>query len=112
MHDRVVATGRAQISDLIMGSVLRRPILVVGVPVFRDGHVVLAGRDAVRDACADDLVPDVPLPMQHAHELADPGRPADSDNLMHQVSLRSHVMEHLADGEPLEQEQGGTDDEA
>jgi signal transduction histidine kinase/ActR/RegA family two-component response regulator len=39
MHDRVVATGRAQISDLIMGAVLRRPILVVGVPVFRDGHV-------------------------------------------------------------------------
>ena len=40
MHDRVVATGQAQISDLIMGAVLRRPILVVGVPVFRDGQVV------------------------------------------------------------------------
>jgi hypothetical protein len=39
MHDRVVATGRPQISDLIMGAVLRRPILVVGVPVFRDGQV-------------------------------------------------------------------------
>jgi signal transduction histidine kinase/ActR/RegA family two-component response regulator len=40
MHDRVVATGQPQISDLIMGAVLRRPILVVGVPVFRDGQVV------------------------------------------------------------------------
>ncbi len=37
MHDRVVAP---QISDLIMGAVLRRPILVAGVPVFRDGQVV------------------------------------------------------------------------
>src|SRR6202022_1973569 len=40
MHDRVVATGQPQISDLIIGAVLRRPILVVGVPVFRDGQVV------------------------------------------------------------------------
>jgi signal transduction histidine kinase/ActR/RegA family two-component response regulator len=40
MHDRVVATGRPQISDLIMGAVLRRPILVVGVPVFRNGQVI------------------------------------------------------------------------
>ena len=39
MHDRVVATGKPQISDLIMGAVLRRPILVVGVPVFRNGKV-------------------------------------------------------------------------
>ena len=36
MHDRVVATGKPQISDLIMGAVLKRPILTVGVPVFRD----------------------------------------------------------------------------
>jgi signal transduction histidine kinase/ActR/RegA family two-component response regulator len=40
MHDRVVATGKPQISDLIIGAVLRRPILVLGVPVFRDGQVV------------------------------------------------------------------------
>ena len=40
MHDRVVATGKPQISDLIMCAVLRRPILVAGVPVFRDGQVV------------------------------------------------------------------------
>ena len=39
MHDRVVQTGKPQISDLIMGAVLRRPILTVGVPVFRDGKV-------------------------------------------------------------------------
>jgi hypothetical protein len=39
MHDRVVATGKPQISDLIMGAVLKRPILSVGVPVFRGGEV-------------------------------------------------------------------------
>jgi len=39
MHDRVVQTGKPQISDLIIGAVLRRPILTVGVPVFRDGKV-------------------------------------------------------------------------
>jgi PAS domain S-box-containing protein len=39
MHDRVVKTGKPQISDLIIGAVLRRPILTVGVPVFRDGRV-------------------------------------------------------------------------
>jgi len=40
MHDRVVATGKPQISDLIMGALLKRPILTVGVPVFRDREVV------------------------------------------------------------------------
>ena len=39
MLDRVVAAGKPQISDLIMGAVLRRPILVVGVPVFRDERI-------------------------------------------------------------------------
>jgi hypothetical protein len=39
MHDRVVAAGKAQISDLIMDSVLKRPIVVIGVPVYRDGKV-------------------------------------------------------------------------
>jgi signal transduction histidine kinase/CheY-like chemotaxis protein len=39
MHDKVVATGKPQISDLIIGAVLKRPILTVGVPVFRDGQV-------------------------------------------------------------------------
>src|SRR6516164_7900224 len=39
MHDRVVETGRPQISDLIIGAVLRRPILTVGVPIFRGGEV-------------------------------------------------------------------------
>jgi PAS domain S-box-containing protein len=39
MHDRVVLTGKPQISDLIIGAVLRRPVLTVGVPVFREGQV-------------------------------------------------------------------------
>jgi hypothetical protein len=40
MLDRAVETGKPQISDLIIGAVLRRPVLTVGVPVFRDGEVV------------------------------------------------------------------------
>src|SRR6266478_5319810 len=40
MLGRVVESGKPQISDLIMGSVLKRPILTVGVPVFRNGEVV------------------------------------------------------------------------
>jgi signal transduction histidine kinase len=40
MHDRVVATGLPQVSDLITGATLRRPIIAVGVPVVHDGHVV------------------------------------------------------------------------
>src|SRR5215472_5558499 len=39
MLDRAVATGKPQISDLIIGAVLRRPVQTVGVPVFRDGEV-------------------------------------------------------------------------
>ena len=39
MLDRVVATGQPQVSDLIIGAVLRRPIVTVGVPVFREGRV-------------------------------------------------------------------------
>jgi hypothetical protein len=39
MLDRAVATAKPQISDLIIGAVLRRPVLTVGVPVFRDGEV-------------------------------------------------------------------------
>jgi hypothetical protein len=39
MSERVVATGKPQVSDLIMGAVLHRPIVAVGVPVFRDGKL-------------------------------------------------------------------------
>jgi signal transduction histidine kinase len=39
MHERVVATGKPQVSDLIMGAVLQRPVVAVGVPVFHDGNV-------------------------------------------------------------------------
>src|SRR5215471_3692952 len=39
MIERVVATGKPQVSDLIMGAVLGRPVVTVGVPVFRDGNV-------------------------------------------------------------------------
>jgi signal transduction histidine kinase len=40
MHDRVVASGLPQVSDLITGATLHQPIVSVGVPVMRDGRVV------------------------------------------------------------------------
>jgi hypothetical protein len=39
MLDRVVSTGKPQVSNLIIGAVLHRPILTVGVPVYREGRV-------------------------------------------------------------------------
>src|SRR5260370_88054 len=39
MSERIVTTGKPQVSDLVMGAVLHRPIVAVGVPVFRDGKV-------------------------------------------------------------------------
>jgi hypothetical protein len=62
MHDRVVATGRAQISDLIMGAVLRRPILVVGVPVFRDGHVAYVLAMGIAPEILSSLLEEQTLP--------------------------------------------------
>jgi signal transduction histidine kinase len=40
MHDRVIATGLPQVSNLITGAALRRPIISVGAPVMHGGHVV------------------------------------------------------------------------
>lgn len=61
MHDRVVATGKPQISDLIIGAVLRRPILTVGVPVFRDGKVAYV--------LAMGLGPELLLPLLQEQSL-------------------------------------------
>src|SRR6516165_6316973 len=40
MSERVVATGKPHVSDLVMGALLHRPIVGVGVPVFGNGKVV------------------------------------------------------------------------
>src|SRR6516225_9119802 len=40
MVDRVVRTGKPHISNLLMGTVLQRPILTIGVPVFRGERVI------------------------------------------------------------------------
>jgi PAS domain S-box-containing protein len=61
MHDRVVKTGKPQISDLIIGAVLRRPILTVGVPVFRDGKVAYV--------LAMGLGPELLLPLLQEQSL-------------------------------------------
>jgi PAS domain S-box-containing protein len=61
MLDRVVETGQPQISDLIIGAVLRRPILTVGVPVFRDGQVAYV--------LAMGLGPELLLPLLREQSL-------------------------------------------
>ena len=61
MHDRVVKTGKPQISDLIIGAVLRRPILTVGVPVFRHGQVAYV--------LAMGLGPELLLPLLQEQSL-------------------------------------------
>ncbi len=61
MHDRIVETGKPQISDLIIGAVLRRPILTVGVPVFRDGQVAYV--------LAMGLGPELLLPLLQEQSL-------------------------------------------
>jgi hypothetical protein len=40
MHDRVVATGLPQVSDLITGATARRPIISVGASVMHGGYIV------------------------------------------------------------------------
>ena len=61
MHDRVVETGKPQISDLIIDAVLWRPILTVGVPVLRDGRVAYV--------LAMGLGPELLLPLLQEQSL-------------------------------------------
>jgi hypothetical protein len=52
MLNRVVETEKWQISDLIIDAVLWRPIVMVGVPVFRDGRVAyVLARGSDRRSC-------------------------------------------------------------
>jgi signal transduction histidine kinase len=58
MHDRVVATGLPQVSDLIMGAAQRRPIISVGVPVMRNGQVAYVLAMGLRPEIISDLLSD------------------------------------------------------
>lgn len=71
MHDRVVATGKPQISNLIMGAVLRRPILVVGVPVFHDGQVVYVLAMGIGPEILDSLLQEQDLSRDWIAEIFD-----------------------------------------
>ena len=74
MLDRAVATGKPQISDLIIGAVLKRPVLTVGVPVFRDGEVAFVFADG---AWAGDFVRSVarakPVARLDRHDIRSEG---------------------------------------
>ncbi len=56
MYDRVVASGLPQVSDLITGATLRRPIISVGVPVMRDGRVVYVLAMGIKPEIISDLL--------------------------------------------------------
>ena len=71
MHDRGVATGKPQISDLIMGAVLKRPILTVGVPVFRDGEVVYVLAMGLGPEILSALMQDEKLPSNWTAAILD-----------------------------------------
>jgi signal transduction histidine kinase/ActR/RegA family two-component response regulator len=71
MHDRVVATGKPQISDLVMGAVLKRPILTVGVPVFRDGEVVYVLAMGLGPEVLSALMQDQELPSDWTAAILD-----------------------------------------
>jgi hypothetical protein len=56
MHDRVVASGLPQVSDLVTGATLRRPIISVGVPVMRDGRVAFVLAMGIKPEIISDLL--------------------------------------------------------
>jgi signal transduction histidine kinase/CheY-like chemotaxis protein len=64
MHDRVVATGLPQVSDLIEGATLHRPIISVGVPVVHDGRVVYVLAMGIEPKILSDLLNDQRLLSQ------------------------------------------------
>jgi hypothetical protein len=56
MHDRVVASGLPQVSDLITGATLHQPIISVGVPVMRDGRVVYVLAMGIKPQALSDVL--------------------------------------------------------
>jgi signal transduction histidine kinase/ActR/RegA family two-component response regulator len=71
MHDRVITTGKPQISDLIMGAVLLRPVLVVGVPVFREGRVAYVLAMVIGPETLGPLLQEQYLPRDWIAEIFD-----------------------------------------
>jgi PAS domain S-box-containing protein len=94
MHDRVVETGRPQISDLIIGAVLRRPILTVGVPVFRDGKVAYV--------LAMGIGPEILSAQLHEQNLP-PGWSAGIFDRNGLIVAHNHDLGHLV-GQPASPE--------
>src|SRR6266851_4815771 len=61
--DRVVSTGKPHISNLFTGTVLQRPILTVGVPVFRDDKVIYVLTMALDPAHLSAVLRDQNIPF-------------------------------------------------
>jgi signal transduction histidine kinase/CheY-like chemotaxis protein len=61
--DRVVRTGKPHISNLFTGTVLQRPILTVGVPVFRDDKVIYVLTMALDPAHLSAVLQDQNIPF-------------------------------------------------
>jgi hypothetical protein len=71
MVDRVVRTGEPHVSDLFMGSVLRRPIVAVGVPVLRDGKPIYVLTLAIDPARLSAVLQDQSLPPDWTASILD-----------------------------------------
>ena len=61
-HDKVFETGLPSVSDIVIGSVSKIPVLVIDVPVFRDRRVVYSLGVAVEPARLNDLLQNQKLP--------------------------------------------------
>jgi PAS domain S-box-containing protein len=61
-HTKVFETGLPSVSDIVIGSVSKIPVLVIDVPVFRDRRVVYSLGVAVEPARLNDLLQNQKLP--------------------------------------------------
>jgi PAS domain S-box-containing protein len=69
--ERVVRTGKPHISNLFTGMVLQRPILTVGVPVFRHSEVVYVLTMALDPARLSGVLREQNLPSEWTAEIFD-----------------------------------------
>jgi hypothetical protein len=89
MLDRVVETEKWQISNLIIDAVLWRPIVMLGVPVFRDGKVAYVLAMALRPEILSALLQEQNLPPDWTAAIFDRlsltvGRTRDLDRFIGQ----------------------------
>lgn len=68
---QVFATGKPQVSDLLMGTVTSDPLTIVNVPIIRDGEVLYDLRLGIRPASLAQLLTEQKLPADWGAVLVD-----------------------------------------